>query len=205
MVKRKSGSLPAEAPPTQLLDLQDEERRLIARQLHDTVGQNMAALQMNLSLIGATASRMDPGSRQALTNCLALAQTCVREIRNLSYALYPPLLDELGFLTALRAYSEDHARRSGVELILDFPQIMDRFEQSLEIALFRVAQAGLESMRPTSVKIRKTGLSVLLRMIGPGPVPEAQIDAQVRRWGGEFFVETGADGKALSVILPVSS
>src|ERR1700680_639143 len=84
-----------------LLQFEDDERRRIARQLHDTVGQSLAALQMNLCLIKDSPASFDPRSFRALMNSVALTQTCALEIRNLSYALYPPLLDELGLLPAL--------------------------------------------------------------------------------------------------------
>lgn len=194
-----------------LLKIQDEERRLIARQLHDTVGQNMAALQMNLFLVRDSAAASEPRSRQALMDSLALAQTCVREIRSLSYALYPPLLDELGLLPALRAYAIDYSQRTGVNLSLQFPARLRRFEQSVEIALFRVAQEGLEilhrnSRGPTLLRIRQRVASLIFELIDPGSLEEsdaaiARIGMRVHHLGGKLAVEAGPHGVTLRVTL----
>jgi PAS domain S-box-containing protein len=127
---------------SQLIRAQDEQSRRIARELHDSVGQYLAALRMSLSQLekakGAEAS-------ETFTEFHQLLDRCINETRILSYLLHPPLLDEIGFASAATNYVEEFARRSGIEMdiSLDLP---DRLKASSELLLFRVLQESLTNI-----------------------------------------------------------
>jgi PAS domain S-box-containing protein len=125
-----------------LIHVQDGERRRIARELHDSVGQYLAALGMSLSQL---AKAKGPDTSKALIECHELLERCVNETRTLSHLLHPPLLDEVGFASAATNYVEEFARRSGIEtdISVDLP---NRLPADLEILLFRVLQESLTNI-----------------------------------------------------------
>jgi PAS domain S-box-containing protein len=127
---------------SRLMHVQDEERRHIARELHDSVGQYLAALGMSL---GQFEKANDPKTAETLAECRQLIGRCVTETRTLSHLLHPPLLDEVGFASAATDYVEEFARRSGIEIgiSLDLP---DRLPADSEILLFRVLQESLTNI-----------------------------------------------------------
>ena len=104
-----------------LLRLQDEERRHIARELHDTTVQGLTALGINLNVVKDSAPDLNPRARACLSESLGLAEQCSREIRTLSYLLHPPLLDEVGLGSALRWFVEGYAKRTGISVDLEIP------------------------------------------------------------------------------------
>ncbi len=126
-----------------LLQSQDDERRRIARELHDSTGQKLAALAMNLSLIGKSAETLDARLRKALTESLALLDQSSRDIRTLSYLLHPPLLDESGLGAAVRWFADGFSQRSGVQVKLEMAPDLQRFPGEIEMALFRIVQECL--------------------------------------------------------------
>ena len=93
-----------------VLQLQDEERRRLARELHDSTAQNIAALGMNLGIVEQASAALDEGARKALSESVALANQCIRELRTFSYLLHPPVLDDLGLSSALAWYIEGFTR-----------------------------------------------------------------------------------------------
>src|SRR3989440_322192 len=104
-----------------LLQLQDEERRRIARDLHDSTGQKLVALTLDLTVLGACAPKLPPKARAAVNECLVLAEQISSEIRTLSYLLHPPLLDEVGLASAVQWYIDGFTRRSNIRVNLEFP------------------------------------------------------------------------------------
>jgi len=127
---------------SQLMHVQDEERRRIARELHDSVGQYLAALGMSVTRLekakGSTASTI-------LTECRQLLDRCMNETRTLSHLLHPPLLDEAGFESAARIYVKEFARRSGIEVDISL-NLPYRLPADAEILLFRVLQESLTNI-----------------------------------------------------------
>ena len=99
--------------------LQDEERRRLALDLHDSTAQSLAALTMNLAMIKVKKTALDARSRRALTQSRSLAELCFGEVRTLAYLLHPPLLDESGLLSAVRWFAEGFSKRSGIQVVLD--------------------------------------------------------------------------------------
>jgi signal transduction histidine kinase len=128
-----------------LLHLQDEERRRIARELHDSVGQTLAALSMNLAAVGADIERLAK-SATVIADSTALVNDMSTDIRTISYLLHPPLLDEAGLSSALTWYVRGFSERSKIEINLQIPEGFGRLSRDLETAIFRVVQECLTNI-----------------------------------------------------------
>ena len=137
-----------------LLQVQDEERRRLARELHDTVAQALAAMVLNLSRFQEPEVALDPEVQRVLMSSLGIAEQCAREVRTLTYLLHPPLLEELGLGSALRGYVEGFTERSGIAVELEVPPVELRFPAEVELALFRVAQESLANVHRHSSSAR---------------------------------------------------
>jgi signal transduction histidine kinase len=150
-----------------LLQLQDEERRRLAVDLHDSTAQRLAALTMNLDLLEGAKKGLDSRSRRALAESRSLAEECSREVRTLAYLLHPPLLDEAGLLLALRWFAEGFSKRSGIHVVMDLDDV-GRLPRPIETALFRVVQESLTNVHrhasaPTaSIRLTSTANEVAL-------------------------------------------
>jgi CheY-like chemotaxis protein len=130
-----------------LLQLQDEERRHIARDLHDITGQKLALQSMGLSALQSKqASYLDAEAQQTLSESLVLNKEIATEIRTLSYLLHPPLLDELGLSSAARWYAAGFTKRTGIPIDIDVPQEIKRLSPDAEVAIFRVLQESLTNV-----------------------------------------------------------
>ncbi|HSF19156.1 MAG TPA: ATP-binding protein [Vicinamibacteria bacterium] len=131
-----------------LLQLRDEERRRIARELHDNTGQDLAALEMNLvRLQSSVRGRLGEQDESALSESLALVQHCSRKTRSMSYLLYPPLLDELGLEVALQDFIEGFTHGSGVAVRVEVSPDLGRLRPEVETALFRIVQECLVNVQ----------------------------------------------------------
>jgi signal transduction histidine kinase len=149
-----------------LFNLQDEERRRIARELHDSTAQNLFAISVNLARL----SQLRPGeddAQQLIEECQSLGDQSLQEIRTLSYLLHPPLLDQAGLVSALQWYVEGFTKRSGIYVDL-YAQPIGRLPSEIEMALFRVVQEALTNVRRHSASetanirlVRKTDAVVL--------------------------------------------
>jgi len=126
-----------------LMHAQDDERRRIARMLHETTAQDLAGLKMHLARLNRTANHLSEADRAALVESISLAERSITEIRTLSYLLHPPFLDETGLLPALRWYAAGFAKRSGIKVHLELPESFERPTLDTETALFRVVQESL--------------------------------------------------------------
>jgi PAS domain S-box-containing protein len=129
-----------------LLQLRDDERRRLARDLHDSLGQTLTAIKMNLSYVARDTSQMDERGRNAVAESLELIDSSLKEVRTISHLLHPPMLDEVGLLPAVRWYATGFAQRSGIDVQLDLPQSLRRLPSELEIAVFRVIQESLTNV-----------------------------------------------------------
>jgi len=125
-----------------LLKVQDEERRKLSRDLHDSTGQTLAALRMSILLLQQHCKE-EPSKMALFSDAARLADQAIEEIRTMSYLLHPPLLDEVGFACAAEWYIGGFAKRSGVTVSLDIAPDHERLPMSMEIALFRVLQESL--------------------------------------------------------------
>jgi PAS domain S-box-containing protein len=129
-----------------LLQAQDEERRRITRELHDSIGQLLAALSMNLSTISLEKSKLSAIAQGCVADNEALVVRVSDEIRTLSYLLHPPLLDEIGLESALKDYVDGFSARSKIAVRLDISAGFGRLSNEAEIALFRVVQECLTNI-----------------------------------------------------------
>lgn len=129
-----------------LLQVRDQEHRKIARELHDSVGQILAALSINMSMLQRGAQPLPPQAAGAVQESAALLEQLGREIRTISHLLHPPLLDEVGLASALRWFVDGFAERSGIKVDLDIATGTQRFAPDVELALFRMVQECLTNI-----------------------------------------------------------
>ena len=158
---------------SRLLTLQDDERRRLALDLHDSTAQSLAALSLNLDLINATQAALDERSRRALAESRSLVEQTSREVRTLAYLLHPPLLDEMGLLLAVRWFAEGFTMRSGIQVTLDLGEV-GRLSAPIERAVFRVLQESLTnvhrhaSTKAVSIRLASTPVAVALEIRDQG-------------------------------------
>lgn len=129
-----------------ILQLQDEERRRIARDLHDITGQELAVVMMSLNQIAKNLGHSEPDVQRAIADAVELVRKVEDEVRSLSYLLHPPLLDDFGLASALEWYTDGFRKRSGITIELDCPRNLPRLGAEKEMALFRVIQEGLTNV-----------------------------------------------------------
>ena len=210
---------------SRLLTLQDEERRRLALDLHDLIGQRLAAVAMNLDVVEQAAKPLDARSRRALAESRSLADQCSREVRTFAYLLHPPLLDEVGLLSAVRWYAEGFANRSGIHVAMDLGEI-GRLRRPVETALFRIVQEALTNVHrhasttTASIHLTATADAVALDIHDEGhglsdPVTHDHgtlretlgvgiqgMRERVRQLGGTFDVEFRNTGTTVRVRVP---
>ncbi|HUJ26270.1 MAG TPA: PAS domain S-box protein [Myxococcales bacterium] len=170
------------------LQLQDEERRRIARSLHESAAQTVAALSMNLQRMERM--QLPPHAAEALSDSLSLVAQASREIRTLSHLLHPPLLEESGLLAALRWYVEGFGARSNVQVELEVADDLGRLPTDVEITLFRIVQEGLTNVhrhsgsRTAAVRLKREGAEVALSLEDHGVGMRADALDRVREGAG---------------------
>jgi two-component system, NarL family, sensor kinase len=168
-----------------LLNVQDEERRKLARDLHDTTGQTLAALKISISFLQEKLES-DPEKLAAVFAIEALADQSIQEIRTMSYLLHPPLLDEVGFHAAAEWYIEGFAKRSGINVSVDIASRNPRLPDLVEIALFRVLQECLTNIHrhsgapEASVSLQRHDTGVVLEVRDTGRGIPAERLARLR-------------------------
>jgi signal transduction histidine kinase len=157
-----------------LLKMQDDERRRIARELHDSAGQILAALSMKLTPLATEAGTPGPHSMKVIEESLGLVSELTMEVRTISLLLYPPLLDEVGLSSALRLYLDGFAERSKIKVDLDIPDDFGRLSQELETAIFRIVQESVTNIHRHSesavarIRISRSGRDVRLEVEDKG-------------------------------------
>ncbi|MEI6071849.1 MAG: sensor histidine kinase [Verrucomicrobiae bacterium] len=129
---------------SRLMRLQDDERRKIARELHDSTAQSLSALEMNMSLLEPLAG--DESMRKIVAETRQIARDCCMELRTLSYLLHPPLLDEVGLPFAIRWFADGFAKRTAIPVTLDLPPEFPRLETDAETTLFRILQEAMSNI-----------------------------------------------------------
>jgi PAS domain S-box-containing protein len=130
-----------------LLQSQDEERRKMARDLHDSTGQDLVALETIIGQLQKLVPSSDRKSSLLLSDVKALADKCIREVRTLSFVLHPPALEQVGLIGALRDHVKGFSKRSGIEVELELSPHVGRMPRDVELALFRVVQEGLTNIQ----------------------------------------------------------
>ena len=129
-----------------LMTAQDEERRRIARELHDGLGQDLTAAKMMLGSLVQPNQLKDPRDGKTVSEVLSMMDNVIEQVRTLSHLLHPPLLDEMGLLSALRWYTDGFAKRSGVVTVLAAAKDFPRLEPELEMAIFKIIQESLTNV-----------------------------------------------------------
>jgi PAS domain S-box-containing protein len=128
----------------QLLRIQDHERGRLGRELHDTIGQYLGALKMGLEVMKSTPPAKSAGDH--LGECIRIADDCIREVRTISYLLYPPMLEEMGLPMAIEWHVEGFTKRSGIQVNCEIQAEIGRLPRDVEVAIFRVFQESLTNI-----------------------------------------------------------
>ncbi|HEV3304881.1 MAG TPA: sensor histidine kinase [Candidatus Sulfotelmatobacter sp.] len=209
-----------------LQQMRDEERRRIARELHDGLGQLLAALTMNLAIVQAQTNKLDSAGARAISENASIINQISSEIRTLSHLLHPPLLDVAGLASALRWYVDGFSERSKIEVQLDIPQEFGRLSDEMEIAIFRMVQECLTNIHRHSggtaavIRVREEDhrLVVEVQDQGKGIPAEKQVELnssgrtgvgfrgmreRLRQLGGTLEIRSDGTGTAVSAILPL--
>jgi signal transduction histidine kinase len=170
-----------------LLEVQDQERRKFSRELHDSLGQYLVGVKMNLTMLGKSVP-----ANALITESTKLVDQAITETRTISHLLHPPLLDEAGFASAARWYVEGFAKRSGIQTSLDVPENLGRLSEAVELALFRVLQESLTNVHrhskspraDVSLRLSKEQVVLRVRDYGKGIPPEVLDRFQQNRTHG---------------------
>jgi PAS domain S-box-containing protein len=211
-----------------LLQSQDQERRNIARELHDQTAQSLGALHMNLERLAATNGLLSPAQHAVVDESLEITDQSIQEVRTLSYLLHPPLLDEEGLAAALPWYVSGFCERSGIDIRVEIPEDFGRLPPEQEMTIFRLVQECLSNIRRHSgsrwgrIRLERSGDSAVLEVTdsGCGMVASA-VDAgahslarcgvgisgmreRVKQFHGSFEIKSAPEqGTTVRVVLPV--
>jgi signal transduction histidine kinase len=211
-----------------LLQVQDEERRRIARELHDSIGQMLAAQAMYLSSVAAEARSLSTTAATALKESTELIDQMSRELRTISYLLHPPLLDEAGLASAIQWFAKGFSERSKIRVNLELAPNVGRLSEEFEIALFRIVQECLTNVHRHSgsesatirLDLSSDGIVLEISDQGRGISPETHIKAaagrtsgvgirgmreRILQLGGNVEINSSAQGTAIIARLPVAN
>jgi PAS domain S-box-containing protein len=207
-----------------LLNLQDQERRRIARELHDSLGQYLAGLKMTIELLAQPSTR----DKAALfVECSEILERCISETRTLSHLLHPPLLDEAGFASAAKWFVHGFSQRSGIPVTFDLEANFPRLPEAIEIVLFRVLQESLTNVHRHSraggaeihldlqpheviLEVSDQGCGIPSHVLIPikkngtqGGVGLAGMRERVNELGGRLEIDSSGQGTTIRVTLPL--
>lgn len=210
-----------------LLQVRDDERRRLARDLHDSLGQTLTAIKMNLSYLGRDTSNLDERGRNAVAESKELVDNSLKEVRTLSHLLHPPMLDDVGLVAAIRWYANGFSQRSSIQVELNLPADLPRLPTELETAVFRVVQESLTNVHrhsgSTTATVRLEREADLLHLYvidqGCGIPPEKLSSRQetstigvgllgmrerLRQLRGQLEINSNSQGTSVHAIIPVS-
>jgi signal transduction histidine kinase len=212
-----------------LMATQDEERRRIARDLHDSAGQVVVAFAMNNEIALMEAEKLSPGAAEALRQNTELAQQFSKEIRTISHLLHPPLLDEIGLLPAIKLFADGFAERSKIEVTVNLAPEIGRLAPNVEISIFRIVQECLSNVyrhsesKTAYIKVWLAGDKTLALEVGDQGkgiplehrfsqvlgtnhgVGLSGMRERVRELGGTLEIGSTENGTVVTAALPVSS
>ena len=207
-----------------LLKVQDEERKRLARELHDSVGQILAALSMNIAVVQSQSHKLESIAARAVLENAQLVQQASSEIRILSHLLHPPLLEIAGLISAIRWYVDGFSERSKIKVDLEVPSNLGRLPNDTELAIFRIIQECLTNIHRHSgsataaIHIQQDGERLVVRvedhgkgiplekqrqLIGAhrGGVGFGGIRERLRQLGGTLEIQTNGTGTVITAIL----
>lgn len=210
-----------------ILGAQDAERRRLARELHDGVGQLFAGIKMEIDLLKKDGAAPATATAEVVDNCQRMAEQGLSETRTLSYLLHPPMLDELGFEHAMKWYVEGFRSRSKIEVRLKLNEPFQRLPKEVELVLFRVIQEALANIHRHSgsteaeinVSEQPDVVRISVRDYGKG-IPEEKLRniertssgagvglggmrERIAELDGRFAIESGSGGTTLRVSIPL--
>lgn len=208
-----------------LFKMQDDERRHIARELHDSIGQLLAAITMNQSVISREAEKLSPAATKAFNENNVMVEEILRGIRTISHLLHPPLLDEAGLPSALRWYIEEFGERSGIDVALECPESLPRLPIELETAIFRIVQECLGNVHRHSgsqtatvhldvdaghahLEISDAGQGISderqreIKSGGRSGVGIRGITERIAQFGGHLQIESNSEGTSVIADIP---
>jgi len=211
---------------SRLQHVQDEERKRIARDLHDSVGQLLAAIGMNVALVQSQSHKLDAEAARAVADNAMLVQRASAEIRTISHLLHPPLLDVAGLASAIRWYVDGFSERSHIKVDLRIPDHLGRMPVDMEIAIFRMIQECLTNIHRHSgsataaislkqdgdlalVEVRDSGKGIPLDKqrefteLGRGGVGLNGMRERLRQLGGTLEIQSKETGTVVTATLPV--
>src|SRR5580704_8325943 len=209
-----------------LQQMRDEERRQIARELHDSVGQLLAALGMNTAVVQLQSDKLDSAGARAVSENAAMVEQISREIRTISHLLHPPLLDAAGLASALRWYVDGFSERSQIKVDLRIPEQFGRLSDEMEIAIFRMVQECLTNIHRHSggttaaIRVHEEDHHLLVEVQdkGKGIPPEKQLELsssgrtgvgfrgmreRLRQLGGALEIQSNGAGTKVTATLPL--
>jgi PAS domain S-box-containing protein len=208
-----------------LLLAQDEERRHLARELHDHAGQTLVALGLNFAALLDAAKDQDPAIIKLVTQSQQLSDVLSKEIRTLSYLLHPPLLDEAGLNSALHWYVEGFSKRSGIAVDLELPENSSRIPKALEMVVFRVVQESLtnihrhsgsltanirltRSAKEVRVEITDRGTGITLERLKQMTAAQVGVgvrgmEERIRQFGGTLQLHSTPEGTNVIAVVPL--
>jgi len=212
----------------ELIRARDEERRLVARELHDSVGQSLAAIKMSLGQLRRALPKRNRVLHSILRDSVDLTDEAVKEVQTISHLMHPPILDEVGLSPALRWYARGFAERSGIHVQVDAPEDFGRYGPQVETTTFRIVQEALNNVHRHSgsqtaqiqllrtakeirleVRDQGCGLAPNIRGNGaaqPSGVGIAGMRERVRQLNGTFeILSVPSWGTRLRVVLPILS
>lgn len=217
---------------SRLLQMQDDERRRIARELHDSTGQELAWLNMSLSRLQtdmqADMQKLSVDTANRVAEALGVVSKVTSELRTMSYLLHPPLLDEMGLSSAIRWFVDGFAERSNIRVNVEIPAEMERFSPDLETAIFRVVQECLTNIHrhsgsaTASIRLDRSPDAITLEVADQGKgIPEEKLPSsasagktgvglrgmweRVRQFGGDMEISSRGTGTIVRVVLPVGT
>jgi signal transduction histidine kinase len=208
-----------------LLRSQDDERRRLARELHDSTGQMVAAMKINLDVLNERVDARDGETKRLVVESIAIVDEMNRQLRTVSYLLHPPLLDETGLQSALRWYTEGFSQRSGIEVNLEISPGFCRLPHDLEIALFRVVQESLTNVHRHSgsstanIQLIQEGENIRVEVVDNGNglstglyqgkfIPGVGImgmQERMRQFGGNCEIIPTQDGTTIRATVPLKN
>jgi two-component system, NarL family, sensor kinase len=211
----------------QLMTLQDDERRRIARELHDTTAQHLFAITINIENLKRLGTGISRQGVELLNECRNLCESSLKEVRTLSYLRHPPQLEDTSLVSALRWYVDGFRRRTGIAVDFQPDPELQKLPTEMEVDIFRVVQEGLFKVFRNSggrsatiilesneghvfLEIKHSGHWAKDQVTVPNTDPESEVEVnsirdRLQRWGGYLQIKSNNDGALLVAEIPIST